>query len=997
MTMFIKDEDGRKQLADSAYRRLLKASPNALVVLDTEGIIMFISERTKYHFDLNDDTAIIGKHFTSMVHSSEITHAKEMIERVKKEGIIENEVFTFYFTSNTPYYAEVNASCIKNETGETEALLFTARDVTKRLRQEKELNLTHFIIDNTVSLIFLFDEAGNIKYSNNTALRFLGYSPEEISKLKIFDLDKTIDRNGWKELIFDLKLEEKEFFETKILTKEGITFPIEVYLNYYEYQGEELFCAFVRNISERKKAEQELFESEKHYKSIIEQSPAGIFLVDLEALKISSANKAFCDMLGYTKQEMIEFPAINLINTTEGGSADKHNNLRPESLFSTGEVTYRKKNGSPITFYINSTPIIYKNKYLLSSVVIDITKLKHMEKALKESEEKFRLVADYTYDWEYWIDEEGKLLYISPSCERTTGYTREEFMRDNSLFTKIIHHDYQNMIHKHSIEESEKMQSYSLNYKLVTKFGETRWINHVCQPVYNSEGEYLGRRASNRDFTERKIAEELLVESESRYRAVVEDQEELICRHDLNGILSFVNEAYCRYFNKKYDDLIGFQALNFLQGRNRDKSIQILEQIKKTGEAESYEVQLFLDNDELRWTLWTIHPIFNNNGAFVEFQSVGRDITEKKFTEEALESEKEHLRVTLRSIGDAVITTDTDGLIILINRAAEDLFMIKQKNISGKPFSSIFTASYYPDQAKVETDIIQEVITTEEVFESVDPVIIQSNDGNETITAISAAPIRDKHHNIYGVVIVLKDITERVKNTEIIINSQKLESIGSLAAGIAHEFNNILTAILGNISLAKTYIKDDNDKIMKRLNEAEKASLRAKDVARQLITFAKGGAPIKSDIPITELLIDLAAFLLNNTKIKYKFVFINEIPPVKGDINQLRQALSNIIINAREASPDDGSITIKAVYLEKKDDEALLPLPQVKIEIQDSGEGIPKEILHKIFDPYFTTKPNGRGLGLTTSYYIITRHGGMLSVNSNPDIGTTATIYLPVK
>jgi CheY-like chemotaxis protein len=232
---------------------------------------------------------------------------------------------------------------------------------------------------------------------------------------------------------------------------------------------------------------------------------------------------------------------------------------------------------------------------------------------------------------------------------------------------------------------------------------------------------------------------------------------------------------------------------------------------------------------------------------------------------------------------------------------------------------------------------------------------------------------------------------------------QKLESIGILAGGIAHDFNNILTAILGNISLAKMEA-NPKDEIYERLVEAEKASLQAKNLTQQLLTFSKGGAPIKKTESITEVIKDSAEFALRGSNVKCEFFIPNDIWPVEVDKGQISQVISNLIINADQAMPEGGIIKVRVENVAPVgavrpcQPVAELPIKDgkyVKIEIEDDGIGIPKEHLPKIFDPYFTTKQKGSGLGLATSYSIIKRHDGYIAVESELGVGTTFYIYLP--
>lgn len=240
------------------------------------------------------------------------------------------------------------------------------------------------------------------------------------------------------------------------------------------------------------------------------------------------------------------------------------------------------------------------------------------------------------------------------------------------------------------------------------------------------------------------------------------------------------------------------------------------------------------------------------------------------------------------------------------------------------------------------------------------------------------------------------EMEHRSRTEEELLKSRRLESIGILAGGIAHDFNNLLTAILGNISLAKVFV-DRGEKVFTRLDEAEKASLRAKDLTQQLLTFSKGGAPIKRTASITELLIDSASFALSGSNVKCEFSLPDDLRPAEIDEGQISQVINNVIINADHAMTEGGLIRVQAQNVSIRPGDPL-PLKEgdyVKIAITDQGTGISEEHLPKIFDPYFTTKPKGNGLGLTTSYSIVKRHEGLITVESTLGKGTTFYIYLP--
>ena len=243
---------------------------------------------------------------------------------------------------------------------------------------------------------------------------------------------------------------------------------------------------------------------------------------------------------------------------------------------------------------------------------------------------------------------------------------------------------------------------------------------------------------------------------------------------------------------------------------------------------------------------------------------------------------------------------------------------------------------------------------------------------------------------------LLQEVTERKRLEEELQKSQKLESIGILAGGIAHDFNNILTAILTYISLANMDASPGS-KLSKRLSEAEKATLRAGDLTRQLLTFSKGGKPVMTSVVVNQLIRDSAEFVLRKSNVKSEYFIAEDLWPVEADEGQISQVINNMVINAGQAMPEGGLVEISASNM-TVDEESGLPLKNgnyVNISIKDNGHGIPEEILPKIFDPYFTTKQIGSGLGLAVTYSIIKNHNGHIAVSSGAGSGTTFDIYLP--
>jgi PAS domain S-box-containing protein len=374
------------------------------------------------------------------------------------------------------------------------------------------------------------------------------------------------------------------------------------------------------------------------------------------------------------------------------------------------------------------------------------------------------------------------------------------------------------------------------------------------------------------------------------------------------------------------------------------------------------------------------------------YEQARREIAERTQAEQNLAYEKERLTVTLRSIGDGVITTGTDGRIVMLNKAAEAMTGWTLDTAIGLPLPEVFPIINELTRVPCENPI-EKVLRTGAVIELANHTCLIAKDGREIIIADSGAPIRDNASRIIGVVLVFRDMTEKQKLTDSMQRAQKLESLGILAGGIAHDFNNMLAGIFGYVELAKVHtLTNTYSDVPKILDKALGVFDRAKGLTQQLLTFSKGGVPIRKTTMIGPLIEHSAGFALSGSNVNCNFHLPDTLWLCDCDENQLGQAIDNIVINAKQAMPSGGTITIAADNVE---DPAGHAGSFIRISITDEGIGIPKEILSKIYDPFFSTKASGHGLGLATVFSIIQRHDGWIDVESTPGAGTAFHLFLP--
>jgi PAS domain S-box-containing protein len=365
--------------------------------------------------------------------------------------------------------------------------------------------------------------------------------------------------------------------------------------------------------------------------------------------------------------------------------------------------------------------------------------------------------------------------------------------------------------------------------------------------------------------------------------------------------------------------------------------------------------------------------------------------------EQALEAETERLAVTLRSIGDGVITTDLTGSVVLVNQAAERLTGWTQQEAVGRPLDDVFWNLDADSRQRCDNSLAMVARQPEPRGLSRCTRLVSRDLAERPIEEI-AAPLRDASGRLIGMVVAFRDLTDALKAQSEQANATKLASLGLLAGGIAHDFNNILTSIMGSVAMARATLPRGPS--LRALDEAEQACVRARQITWQLLTFSRGGAPVKKRVSIARLLEESARLALRGSNVHCTFDIAGDLWSVSADEAQLVQVFTNVVINAHQAMPHGGTIVIRAENVVETDtrwEHALRVHPgsYVRVSITDTGIGIPEGLVGRIFDPYFTTKQQGSGLGLATSHSIVKNHGGYLSVVSRPGCGSTLSVNLP--
>jgi PAS domain S-box-containing protein len=661
----------------------------------------------------------------------------------------------------------------------------------------------------------------------------------------------------------------------------------------------------------------------------------------------------------------------------------------------------------------------------------DLSVLRATEEKLRDVEDRWRLavIGINAGIWEYNFATEE--TFISDRWREIIGYPASDMANARDEFWPRIHPDDVAAVRQAMRDYLEGHRaSYRVEFRMRCKDGNYKWILSRGMALFDQAGKPQRLVGSHSDIDERKRAEESLRASEERYRVLFENSPVAIIEYDLRGLQAWLDElkaggaddfdAYADAHPGVFDDVlpgavlagVNRETLHLVGASSRAEALAALPRIvtadmgrvrrslcralwQGQGAVEGEMRINALDGTSRRvFYRWWV-PVLGGRPSFAWTQVVLVDMTGIKRTEEALAAERERLAVTLRAMAEGVITTDTEGKVLFVNNAAGELTGWPEQGAIGRALEDVCVLRHEKTRMPVAAPA-QTAIASRGIFDLPPNTVLIDRQGAPRVIEGRCAPIHDLHGRAIGAVLVLRDVTERARLEGEILRASKLESVGILAGGIAHDFNNLLTVVMGNITLA-TLDSQAMASAGRWLQDAERGVMRARDLTQQLLTFARGGEPIRSAVHLPEVVREAAQFALHGSKVGCDFAIEDRLWSAEVDKGQIGQVVQNLVINAMQAMPGGGMmhIEMRNQRLGAMSVAQLAEGNYLCITISDTGEGIRPEHLARIFDPYFTTKKSGSGLGLATVYSIVRKHQGHIEVESEPGRGTRFRFWLP--
>jgi PAS domain S-box-containing protein len=615
----------------------------------------------------------------------------------------------------------------------------------------------------------------------------------------------------------------------------------------------------------------------------------------------------------------------------------------------------------------------------------DITERKQAEQSLKESELKYRSFIEASSDAIFCVDEKGQYQFTNRLFASTFGKSPDYFI--GKTFWDIYpkeHADYRFEATKRVFQTGES-ESLEVEVPLPDK---TLFFYATANPIKDETGKVILALTHAVNITERKHIEDELRESEKKFSAAFHHGPQMMAISDIKtGRYLEVNDNFIR--------LTGFSRKEAIDKKSTDLGIlskddrqTLIRELQQTGRIAGKEMTMYRKNGEPFWCLFFAEIIQVSGTDHILW--LVEDITDRKRAEEALLDSQQKFQALVESTSDFIWEMDSRGLYTYCSPQLDILWGFHPAEMLGKsPFDLL-----PPEDREQAIKGFSALAESASPFRNMEMRSVDGT-GQVKLIEISGAPFFDMEGKLSGYRGITRDITERKQIEEELQKAQKLESLGVLAGGIAHDFNNLMGGIFGYIDMASE--ASTENKVTSYLSKAMNTIDRARALTQQLLTFAKGGAPVQQIGDLFPFVQETAQFALSGANISCHFDVPQDLWACNFDKNQIGQVIDNLIINAQQAMPVGGTIELSSrnITLAEKEHPLLANGNYVKISVKDSGVGIPKELISKIFDPFFTTKAKGHGLGLATCYSIIKHHGGCIDVESEPGKGSTFKVYLP--
>lgn len=752
-------------------------------------------------------------------------------------------------------------------------------------------------------------------------------------------------------------------------------------------------------ISERQKAEGELKESEEKYRTLFENANEAIYVAQDEIIKFP--NPETIKIYGYSKEELTSKPVSHFLHEKDREMVlERHQKrLSGEKVSAVYPFRIITKSGDVKWVELKATSFSWGDRPATLCFLTDITGRKLTENALRESEERYRTILESIDEGYFEVDLSGNFTFVNDSMCKIRGASWDELIGMNNrkyMDQQTAERVYRIFNKVYKTGESVK----GVEWESIRKDGDKRHVESSISLLKDSNGRPVGFRGVARDVTERKREGAAVKRSEEKYRELFEKGSDLLCFHDLEGNLIHTNLAFKREYGWDEEDLVKMNILDFIPERYRSQFKDYLKRVKEKGTDEGLMRVVTKEGREL--VIEYKNTLISDETGPIGVQGSARDITPRLQAEGALRKSEKRFRTLVEESPLAIALIKTDGRYEYANPKFVEIFGY---NLNDVPTGREWFKKAYPDR-DYRRQVISAWLKDQEKIKSGETrprtFLVRCKDGSDkNISFTTVYPERRNQMIIY------EDITERMRLEEQLRQSQKMEAIGMLAGGVAHDLNNILSGLVSYPELLLMDIPQDSP-LRKPILTIQKAGEKTAAIVQDLLTLARRGVTVKEIVDLNQIVLEyLKSTECETMKSFHSGVQIethteSHLLKILGSSIHLYKMVMNLVSNAAEAMPDGGRITISTenLYFDRSTGGYfnLEEGDYVHFTVSDTGVGISSEDLKKIFEPFYTKKIMGRsgtGLGMAVVWGTVKDHNGYIDVKSTEGKGSTFALYFP--
>ncbi len=984
--------------SEERLRMFVEQADDVTLLVDAQGKVEWIHGAERYGID---SSVMVGKSARDFFAPEEADRLHEASIDVATSGKSRTEMQKLTFAGKEFWFHNL-AYPVRDADGGITHVGWICRNMTELKRAQEAL------AEGERYFRRLFDESsigasivsldGHHLRVNARLCEMLGYSPEEMRVLGVRGMTHPDDLAASLREIDRLIAGEIPhiLMEKRYIRKDGSVMWARLFVRLMrDESGKPLYMVpTLEDITDLHEAQEALRASEARYRAIVEDQTEFICRSRPDG-QLLFVNGPLAEFIGLSREAMVKRNVFEFITPEDSERARRElAGLSRENPVYVGEGHARLQDGRVRWLqWINRAILDEGGRVVeIQGVGRDVTDLREAEEALRESEAEHRALIEVTDTGFVVVDVEGRVVDANAEYVRLTGHENLDQIRGRSVIEWTA--DYEKARNAEAVKRclaAGRIRGFEVDY--VDTKGRITPVEVNGAVVWSGGAAFI--HALTRDISERKRVQEYLRASEARYRGIVDDQTEYIVRFDADGMVRFANPAAARAVGVGMAELVGRSYLDFIAPEDREAARARVSALTCDNPVSEASRRMIAAEGERRWVYWVNRAICDAEGRIVEYQAVGRDVTALREAEEALRRSEERYRGIVEDQTEWIARYGLDRRVTFANDALCRRHGLTREQVIGRPF-----LEFVPPDRREGVEVFVNGLTPERPVAAWEAEGVDA-DGQVFYHQWVHRAILDAEGKIAEYQAVGRDLSSIKREQMMLIEQSRIETASTMAGGVAHDVNNLMVAVLGNAELLRGEVSDSAES-HDMLAAISRSARRASDLAQKLLAFARGGKYRTAAVDLNEVVretVDLHRTTIPSG-VRVDAELSADLGRVEADRTQMSQVVMNLLLNAVEAVGARGRVIV-ATQAGRPAEEwsasvTLKPGRYVRLDVRDTGAGMSAETVSHIFQPFFSTRGPGRGLGLAAVYGIVKNHGGEVAVSSSPGRGSTFSVFLPV-